>query len=203
MSDYADRSKEDIRELMSKMRDSVSRRAVRRLSSRIALRLLDSPYYQNARHIMLYASFRGEVDTWQLMRRSCAEGKKVYLPRTDTSSRTMSAVPVKWDGESFTNLAEGVFGIKEPEGDAVEAEVLDLICVPALAFDLLGYRVGYGGGYYDRFLAGLSADAVSVGLGYSSQLVKRLPHEDHDIPLSRVITDSKTVNCHLNRQGQR
>jgi 5-formyltetrahydrofolate cyclo-ligase len=138
---------------------------------------------------MLYVAFRGEVDTYPIAGRLISDGKVVCLPRTDVSGQTIT--PAFWDGRQ-ASLVRGAYGILEP---SAEVEVfspleIDMVLVPALAFDRSGYRLGYGGGYYDRFLPRCRPDALTAGVGFDWQVLDSVPHEPHDIPLKALITPS-------------
>ena len=146
------------------------------------------PELQAARRVFLYLSVRREVDTRRLIRSLLAEGKTVALP---------VSLP---EGQMFFaeyrpgNLTDGsVVPIPEPDAEAprLEPEEGDLILVPALTFDRSGYRLGQGGGYYDRFL---SAHAMfSVGLARDALLMEEVPREAHDCGVCCLVTESRVL----------
>ena len=93
-------------------------------------------------------------------------------------------------------LIPGTFGIKEPDvQNTLEMSVqeLDMIIVPAVLLDMDGFRLGYGGGYYDRLLSDPSMRAHSTAIVYDFQVVKRLPRQDHDVPVDRIITENRVI----------
>lgn len=147
--------------------------------------------YKNCAVIACYKSFGSEVSSQALIEDAWAYGKKVALPRTDpTTSR------LRWFSvDSFDGLERGSWGIEEPPLNPnceVTLDVQTLLVVPGLSFDRQGYRLGYGGGYYDRVLA--SFPGVSVGLCRSGQLREEaLPHEAYDLPVSLVVTDQEII----------
>jgi 5-formyltetrahydrofolate cyclo-ligase len=97
---------------------------------------------------------------------------------------------------SFGELRDGFYGIKEPMEEYVRptsSEQLDLIIVPAVAYDRRGYRIGYGGGYYDRFLSSLDKDIVTIGIAFDIQIVGEVPVQPFDIPVDMVITESGII----------
>ena len=136
---------------------------------------------------MFYASFDGEVETFQMMKQATQLNKKIALPRIQKGSKDFIPTLIKEIG----SLNEGPFGIKQPahsHGEAVSSSELDLVIVPGLAFDKHHNRLGRGAGFYDRFLAALPEDTPSFGLAFDFQLVDRLPHlEAHDMTLTDVI----------------
>jgi 5-formyltetrahydrofolate cyclo-ligase len=94
--------------------------------------------------------------------------------------------------DNLDDLAENKFGIKEPDGGTPFKGALDLIIVPGLGFAENGYRIGYGGGYYDHFLAN-QPKALKIGVGFPIQLMPDLPSDDHDVPMDILIIGNKTL----------
>lgn len=188
---------------MSARRDSLEAGTRESLSDRVALHLTSMRAFQRARCIMMYASFRSEVDTWRLIRRAAAGGKSVYLPRTNVSHRELVPVRVELRNGSLEGLVQGPYGIWEPRGPQADPCSLDMVCVPALAFDRMGYRLGYGGGFYDRFLDRLRPETVTVGLSYAAQLIERAPRDGHDLPVDFVVTDEGVIASHRIRHLDR
>lgn len=195
--------KRRLRESMTARRDALEEGKRESLSDRVALRLISMIAFDRAQDIMMYASFRSEVGTWRLIRRAVAGGKDVFLPRTNVKRRRLVPVRVELHGGCLAGLVRGPYGILEPAGPEVDACVLDMVCVPALAFDRLGYRLGYGGGFYDRFLEKIRPETVTVGLSYHTQLMDRAPRDDHDLPVDFVVTDEAVIASHRMRQVYR
>ncbi|MFO8060733.1 MAG: 5-formyltetrahydrofolate cyclo-ligase [Bacillota bacterium] len=187
--------KRRIRRVLRSRRDALDSAERKALNRGVSLLLLSTPEYVRAHHIMFFASFGGEICTWGMMDRALDDGKKVYLPRTDPDRRRLTPVRVRRSGGVIANLAPGPYGIKEPAGQAADPGSLDLVCVPALAFDREGFRVGYGGGYYDRFLRRLSPSARTVGLGYHLQVLPRVPRGEHDQPVDAIVTEREVIHC--------
>lgn len=159
------------------------------------------PAWRNAPVVCGYVSVRGELNTLPILRRAAAEGKTVALPVTVTGALEGRMVFRALPGGDLTRLTPARFGIPEPDGSCPALTEEDfthaLVLVPALAFDEGGYRLGYGGGYYDRFLAGLSAagiPALAVGLSFSVCRAPILPREPHDRPVD-IIIDERSVTC--------
>ncbi len=138
-----------------------------------------------AKTVFLYLSFGSEVETLALTKKLLALGKEIAVPRCDPQTKTMTAVRLT----DFQQLRPGSYGILEPAPDApvISKEEIDLCLVPGLAFDQEGYRLGYGGGYYDKFLKDFSGK--KLGLAFLECLTDRLPREEFDLPVDAVITD--------------
>lgn len=154
------------------------------------------PLLEHSQIVMLYMPFRGELDTIPLARHLEEKGIGVAVPLTDQASRKITPVLLK----ATSTLVPGAYGILEPAaGHYSELPVtsLDAVLVPGVCFDQLGYRLGYGGGYYDRFLPKLRPDCLTIGYAYSWQVVERLPREDWDVKLTWVATDSYVLETRL------
>ena len=128
----------------------------------------------------IYNSFRDEADTKRIISSLLAAGKKVCLPRVEGRD----IVPV-----FYGELKKGAYGIDEPLGEAYRGDI-DVAVVPLLAVNGRGYRLGYGGGYYDRFLRG--CPAVKVGIGYDFQRTE-FEEECHDVPLDCFLSQAGII----------
>jgi 5-formyltetrahydrofolate cyclo-ligase len=134
-------------------------------------------------HVMAFVGVASEPDTSGLIHVLHDLGAIVYLPRVVGDE----IVAVRHDPGAPMEV--GAYGIPAPLGVAAVPLVIDLVVVPGLAFTPDGHRLGQGGGYYDRYLALLRADCVSVGVCFHEQLVQSVPGEAHDQRVSRVVTD--------------
>ena len=145
-------------------------------------RLLQHPFYQEAKVIATYLSFSHEFQTQGLIEQAQKDGKKVLIPKTYPKGRMDFVV------YHPQQLVKTSFGLLEPQGDleVVDASQIDLIHVPGLAFTTEGYRIGYGGGYYDRYLEHFSGHTLSTI--YPCQVQQFMP-ENHDIPVQEVLID--------------
>lgn len=155
------------------------------LDGEIKRRLVSTYQYKNCKTVMIYASTAIEVDTFGIIEQALADGKKVALPRCITGTREMSFHYVS----DIVQLQKGSFGVLEPTQDMPLADNPDepLMVVPALMLDSFGYRLGYGGGYYDRYLSAFEGE--SIGICYSENYCYRLCHGRYDVPLGAVLTD--------------
>ena len=144
-------------------------------------RFLKHPFYQEAKTIATYLSFPHEFQTQELIKRMLKDGKKVLIPKTYPKGRMDFVV------YHPQQLVKTSFGLLEPQGDleVVEPSQIDLIHVPGLAFTTEGYRIGYGGGYYDRYLEHFAGHTMSTI--YPCQ-VQEFNLENHDIPVQEVLT---------------
>lgn len=158
----------------------------KRISDEIIFdKLINLDLFKKSSCILSYVSTKTEVDTRNIIEYSFMKGKTVAVPRCDKNSNLMKFYHIK----SFDDLEKSYFNILEPDHFCIEqVDFSDAICiVPGLAFDKNGYRLGYGRGYYDRFLSENSIPAV--GLCYKSFLVDNLPVEGFDIAVDSIITD--------------
>jgi 5-formyltetrahydrofolate cyclo-ligase len=180
--------KQNLRAILSEARCSLSAAYIGALSTRVQQRVLSSQPYLATTKIVLYAPLNGEVETALIASDALRSHRHLYYPIVDRKNRRIRLGAVS----DLSELALGAFGILEPAAAVVlEAEELGaaLVCVPGVAFTPAAARLGRGGGYY-RLLAALSAEAVTAGLGYSFQLINRLPEDLHDRRLDLVVTES-------------
>ena len=155
------------------------------------LSLMALPEYRDAQVIMLYLPISQEVDTAEIAMHAWQVDKTVLAPKVNRSQRHMLAVQIHSLDDGLTR---GEFGIREPvEGEVWPAGEIDLIIVPALAYDRTGGRLGRGGGFYDRFLAAQPTHAVACGLGFHEQIVDQLPIHAHDHPIDILVTDKQVL----------
>jgi 5-formyltetrahydrofolate cyclo-ligase len=142
-----------------------------------------------ARHVMLYASFRSEAETMPLFAMFGSRGIVTSAPLTLVPEKRLLAYRVIDPG---LDLRPGYCGIPEPDSGrlvAVDPAGIDVVLVPGAAFDAGGGRLGYGGGYYDRFLAHVAPRALRVGLAFEMQVVDRVPVLEHDVRMQYLITE--------------
>ncbi|MEN2998148.1 MAG: 5-formyltetrahydrofolate cyclo-ligase [Brevinematia bacterium] len=177
--------KGSIRRLLLSRRNSVPILEQVSLSESIHRRLLLTEYWKSSKSVMLYVSIGSEVMTLRLVTYVLEDGKVLILPKVRGREILPVAVTSKF------KLVSGFRGILEPEGGEVFDSVIDIAIVPVVGFDENGHRLGYGGGFYDRFLAkNLERIKLKVGLAYECQKVNLLPYEDRDVKLDLVITEN-------------
>lgn len=174
--------KKELRKKYTKVRADVEDKEGKDRLIRENLRQLD--IYKKAKSVFVFISYKSEVDTRGIIEDILADGKKLLVPLVKGSE--MIAVEVK----GIDDLEPNKMGILEPKsGD--EVTDVDLTITPGLAFDKAGYRLGYGGGYYDKFFA--KVDTIRMGIGYSDQYVESLVHEDYDKPLEYLLTEEGLI----------
>lgn len=155
-------------------------------------RLFTESIWKEARSIGITLSINREVETREIIKEAWKFNKMVAVPKTAPKSREM----VFYKLETFEQLEPGHFGIMEPKIDStsiVNSNDIDLLFVPGLVFDRKGYRIGYGGGYYDRYLAHFSQKTLS--LAFSFQVVDEIPRFDYDKRVDCIITEKETIYC--------
>lgn len=188
------RHKGAIRRELLLRRDSIAPETRRLKDSRIREALTSLPEFQSAGTVLLYASFRTEVDTFGIMSLCLSEGKLLLLPRVDRELTVLNLYEVR----DLAELSPGYMTIPEPllpEERRRQAQEADLIVVPGVAFDRGCNRLGYGKGFYDRLLQERNGRAV-IALAYAEQVVDVLPSEPHDVRMDRIITDEEIIGCH-------
>ncbi len=185
------RCKSELRKRILAARDALA--AIDRSigSAAACRRLLSDIRYVEARSIHLFHPFGSELDTRPLIGESWLAGKTVVMPETDAKNRRLVHRVVS----SFADLAPGYRGILEPLGSCEEFDIarLDLVVVPGCCFDRFGGRMGYGGGFYDRFLG--ATQAVRVALAFDEQVVASVPRCDHDLGVDALVTPGGVVEC--------
>ncbi|RLQ98333.1 5-formyltetrahydrofolate cyclo-ligase [Falsibacillus albus] len=184
--------KKQIRKKMKSSLEELEKLVYEQSSYLISKRLFELEDWRNANTIGITISNGTEVDTWQIIRRAWTDGKRIVVPKCLTESKELLFKQIT----DFTQLEKVFFGLYEPkaEQEAIDKHQIDLLIVPGLAFMKDGYRLGFGGGYYDRFLADYKGNTVS--LAFQRQLVESLPIEDFDKPVKKIITDQEVVVCH-------
>lgn len=157
-------------------------------SVEIVRRLLELDELTHATTVLAFASIGNEVLLGPLIEGMWAAGKRVALPRIVDDDLELRLVDAR------TELVEGAFSVPEPPADAklVRPEEVQLVLVPALAVDPRGYRIGYGGGYYDRLLPRLEHACACV-VAYDFQLVSEVPQLPFDVPVDLVVTDRRVL----------
>lgn len=160
-------------------------------SSRLAQHnMLALDEYRRAECIALYAPAHNETDTSMILTAAFETGKRVLYPAVCGHSMVFRQI------EALEHLQEGAFGILEPcpSGFDHHVDEADLVVVPGVAFDHIGHRLGYGKGFYDRFLQHPGRTAHLIGLCHDFQVVESpLPADAHDIPMEVIVTDKRII----------
>ena len=178
--------KAELRKQVLQEMKAIPRQQKQFIDQTLTERLLQHPFYQEAKVIATYLSFPHEFQTQELIEQALKDGKKVLIPKTYPKGRMDFVV---YDPQQLVKTS---FGLLEPQGnlEVVDASQIDLIHVPGLAFTMEGYRIGYGGGYYDRYLEHFSGHTLSTV--YPCQIRDFSP-ENHDIPVEEVLIDERNL----------
>ncbi|KKM11352.1 5-formyltetrahydrofolate cyclo-ligase [Clostridiales bacterium PH28_bin88] len=193
--------KNSVRRQIIQSRLDLSQEEVTTKSAAIARRVFSLPAWEEAEVVMAYIDFRHEVETAGVIARALEEGKRVAIPVCKKDPLRLIPSELK---EYPGDLAPGTWGILEPKEGRfrpLDPQEIDLVLVPGVAFDEMGNRLGYGAGYYDRFLQTLRPDAVTAALAYELQVREDVFPEAHDQPVQMVITEQRVIDCAANRES--
>lgn len=180
------RVKAELRQELDGRRKALPRAEWEAASEAAQRAMIGSAWWSAAKAVMLYQPIGRELGISLMVEAALASGKRLALPRCD-AKRVMHAR--LWDG-TLESLVRSKFGILEPESSApvIPPTELDLLVIPGVGFDREGYRLGWGGGFYDRYLP--QTAGVKVGIGFGVQVVEALPREAHDVRLDGVVTEA-------------
>jgi 5-formyltetrahydrofolate cyclo-ligase len=179
--------KDSIRKVMKEKRGEMKPALRKTLSQRIYQRIACRPEYTEAVKVAFYYPWKGEVELLDLAIQALKKGKGVFFPKV--VGETLAFCPVK----TLKELSPGYKGIPEPTSSPVNPGEIGLFLVPGVAFDWEGYRLGMGGGFYDRALGTLKQYQVSLGVAYNFQLVGPLPRNWWDRKVDVIVTESTII----------
>ncbi len=189
------RRKKLLRQAILTKRDILSLKEKSEKSCAIKRNLFSMQEFKRAKTIALYVSFRSEVETEATIKESLKLGKRVVVPVSRVREKELQMAYI----ENFDDdLEMGAYEIPEPKTNRlkpVDLDDLDIIILPGSVFDMSGYRLGYGGGYYDRFLQVVGSRVKTIGLAYEIQVVDKVPKESHDIPVDWIVTEKRIIHC--------
>jgi len=169
-------------------RNSMSHFEISMKSKLIQQKLIESPVFNQSKSIGLYLAIGSEVQTREIINYALDLGKTVLLPRIMSNDLRFYVVDQKDFEENSFDVNR--FGIKEPKIDNKPADFIDLLIIPGIVFDMYGFRIGYGYGYYDKYLT-ISKFSKSIGLAYDFQFIKKpIPILPHDRKIDVLITES-------------
>lgn len=197
-------NKKDVRKSILALRDSISAEDKAQYDDVIRGIITDMTEYREAEVILAYVSYRSEVDTTLLIKHALADGKNVFAPKV--VGREMEF----WKVTSMEDLQEGYQGIREPVQSISFSEWMKackiMMWMPGAVFDRERHRIGYGGGFYDRYLNRLAenmdcatqmwdhiehASFITAALAYSCQVLEQIPHEEHDRKPDLIVTEKR------------
>ncbi len=179
-----------LRQQMLRRRAAIDSQVMAGRSRLCQANLLESSLWRKSRRVALYAALKGEAETRGLLEAGLRTGKEMFLPRiTDAANHRMQFAPCA----SVEDLKPGIWKIPEPPAGQ-EPESVDLLVVPGVAFDREGRRLGYGAGYYDRYLAERPGFAgIIAGFCLLFQVVERVPEEEADIRVNALCTEGSLL----------
>ena len=174
-------NKKELRAKIKEAKKAMTEIQIDELSSDLCRQFLATEEYRNAKTIYGYLPYNQEVRTWALLEQALKDGKKVAVPKVYGDDMRFIYM------DDLSAVSDGYAGIPEPIADApVADDPTALVLMPGLAFDREGHRIGYGGGFYDRFLEN-EPNHPTVALCYHFQMLEHLDTEEHDIPVDRVL----------------
>lgn len=185
-------NKREWRRKIKEQLNSLTAEEHQMISSKAAARLFESEEWKEASVIGVTLSRLPEINTRPIIERAWWEGKTVSAPKCIPETKDMIFRKL----DSFSQLETVYSGLEEPAEEitaAIRRDKIDFLIVPGLVFSRSGYRIGFGGGYYDRYLAGYKG--VAAALASERQVVDSLPVEAHDIPVQKIYTEKETVSC--------
>ena len=185
--------KDNLRKSMLKKRKNMELENISAFSDKIIGTIKTLAEFINCKNIMLYLSFNNEVDTYALAKWCLDNDKKVIVPYCINATREI----IPFEISNLANdLTKSTFGIMEPKHDLLNKaniEDIDLIIVPGVVFDEHCNRIGFGAGYYDRFLPKRVKDTSTIGIAYDYQVINKIPTGDYDVPLDFIITEKRII----------
>ena len=187
-------NRQELRQTILARRDALSADARHIKSMAIRQKLWEMECFSSAENIMVYINFRSEVETLPLVEECQRRNISVTAPLTITKPPRLVPYPIK-DPEK--DLRPGYCNIPEPDTDRLTPQSpasIDVVLLPGSVFDIHGGRLGYGGGYYDRFLAQEAPQAVRIALAFEEQVVDKVPVRGHDIPLHYLVTEKRIIH---------
>jgi len=188
--------KEELRKKILAVRDTLALEERQSKSKSIHSHLFSLPEFVSAKTVAFFVSFRGEVLTESMIREALDLGKVVVVPLTDLTNRRLKFSRIL---DYPADLAPGTWGILEPKPDRIRPvalEEIDLIITPGVVFDLKGWRIGYGGGFYDDLLKSFKNKRPSVGLAFELQIVEGCSVDrNRDEPIDIIITEERVIRC--------
>lgn len=183
--------KKTFRNMASETRNRISLQERVEKSDVIFEKILELPCYRLAKHLFLYLSFRSEVDTFHLLHHALNEGKQVYAPITLIEQKELLCCRILDPNSDLVRDRYGILSPRFSEERLLPPEKIDLVIVPGLAFDEQKYRMGYGGGFYDRFIPKLSKQAATLALAFEQQIYPKIPVDAYDSRMDLILTEER------------
>ena len=166
-------------------RDALSLDFIKITSKEIQDNLRKVDFFRSAKSIGAYYSIGSEVQTQDILQEILNAGKQLALPKVVKNDLVFKKIT------SFSDLQQGNFSVMEPKEKCESVKNLDVIIIPAIALTRDGFRLGYGFGYFDRFLHGKKSKIIA--LSYAKQIVKSFPRDDHDVKINCIVTEDEVI----------
>lgn len=170
-------------------RDSLSQDFINVTSKQIQENLRKIDFFRNAKSVGCYYSIGSEVRTEDILHEILNSGKELSLPKVVKNNLVFKKI------SKISDLEQGNFSVMEPKENCPIVQKIGVIIVPAIAMAREGFRLGYGFGYYDRYLSGKKSKTIA--LTYSKQLVKSFPKSDHDIRIDCIVTEDEVIRSQI------
>lgn len=183
--------KKQIRSHIIKLRNELSENDVLYKSHKIYNHLLSLDLLKPGMNVLVYMDFRNEVLTKEINEYVMNNNMTLLLPRVDKKTNTLSIHIVR----DLSELVKSKYGILEPSSisETVDYGNIDLIIAPGVAFDENCYRLGYGGGFYDKLLSNKRSDTLVAAIAFDVQIIPIVPREEHDLKVDFIVTESKII----------
>ncbi len=183
--------KKELRKKILIARNEIVRIGTKEIEQEVISKLLSHPNFIKSEKIMVYMAFQGEINIDPLIEIAWQLKKKIFLPKVYPKLKEMKGIEIR----SWSEIVPGHYGIREPltTNKIITCEELNLMIIPGITFDKLGYRLGYGAGYYDKFLGNCEHLPYRIGITYDQLLVDELPKEAHDIPMREILTEKRRI----------
>ncbi|MAE42636.1 5-formyltetrahydrofolate cyclo-ligase [Candidatus Woesearchaeota archaeon] len=176
-------------------RKHLNKEEIKKKSELVKNNLYSLSDFKKAKNILFYVSFNNEVDTQGTIKELLKNKEKnIIVPYVEKNNPILQLSEL----HDLNELEPKTFDIMEPKGSCIREfnpEKIDMALVPGMVFDLKGHRIGYGYGYYDRFLKTVKNNLIKIGLAYDFQIINKIPEEEHDVPMDIIITDERIVKC--------
>ncbi|WP_168190034.1 5-formyltetrahydrofolate cyclo-ligase [Caloramator sp. E03] len=180
--------KKEIRKNMILLRNSYDEKILDEISTKITDNIFDWQIFKDSKVVMLYSSIKSEVRTKKIIIKALEDLKVVALPKTLKDIGQIIACSIN----DMNGLSIGTYGTLEPnDTKIIDKNDIDIVFVPGVAFDYKGFRIGYGAGYYDRYLK--DYDGIKIGVCYGFQLIDDVFHDEHDIKMDYLVTEKGII----------
>lgn len=187
--------KKDLRKIILSKRSEIQGEMRTQFEDKILSTLVQTSYFQQATRVASFVSFRDELSTHRINQMILDSGKELLLPYISMASKQMTFHRV----HALDELVLSSYGIYEPDPtkhDIVSNDAIDLVLTPGLAFDARGFRLGYGGGFYDRLFQAIKKTIPKIGLAFDLQYVTHIPVDPFDQPITHLITEKGLIDFH-------